>query len=375
MSNYRVVHWGKFYPPHKGGIEGVTASLAIGAASEGFKVEVICFGQSPDSIEDMEKTGVSLRRFSSLFDFASQPVSIGYVWALVNSYSKANIVHLHYPNMLAAALACFIPKKATLLVHWHADVMGKGIVGRVSSPIEQSMLKRADKIICTTKAYAGSSKALYKHLSKVSVVPLGIDRTTSRNGALPDMLQQSLGGRQFILSVGRLVPYKGFSVLIESAKYLPDDCAVVIVGTGPLEEELISLASQNGVEDRVVFLGGVSDSELISLFGAAKVYCMSSIDRAEAFGVVLIEAMSYGVPVVATNIPGSGVPWVNQHGVSGVNVPVNDPLALAGACSAILDSKELYDQLSIGALSRYEEEFTEAQMCHSFIEHYRELLN
>lgn len=204
---------------------------------------------------------------------------------------------------------------------------------------------------------------------------MGIDRKIIQCAALPHRLQKLLGGRRLILSIGRLVSYKGFSDLIESAKYLPGNCAVAIVGSGPLEDDLKNHAVQQGVENRVLFLGGVSDSELASLFREAKVYCMSSIDRAEAFGVVLIEAMSYGVPVVATNIPGSGVPWVNQHGVSGVNVPVNDPIALAGACSAILDSKELYDQLSIGALSRYEEEFTEAQMCHSFIEHYRELLN
>jgi glycosyltransferase involved in cell wall biosynthesis len=156
-----------------------------------------------------------------------------------------------------------------------------------------------------------------------------------------------------------LVPYKGFNVLIQAAQQLPKDSVVVIVGGGPLQQELQQAIKSAGVRDRVVLAGRLSDAALHALFERAILYCLPSTYRAEAFGVVLLEAMAYGLPIVASDIPGSGVPWVNQHGLSGLNVPVEDAKALADACNQILTSEVLRRKFSQGARQRYLAEFTE----------------
>lgn len=176
---------------------------------------------------------------------------------------------------------------------------------------------------------------------------------------MPAALESQIGSRKLVLAVGRLVPYKGFDVLIRAAKQFVKDSVVVIVGSGPLEQELQHAIEQDGLEDRIVLAGRLSDTALHALFERATLYCLPSTYRAEAFGVVLLEAMTFGLPIVASDIPGSGVPWVNQHGVSGINVPIGDEKALAEACNQILGSEELRSRLSKGARQRFLAEFTE----------------
>ena len=143
------------------------------------------------------------------------------------------------------------------------------------------------------------------------------------------------------------------------AEHLCTDSVVVIVGGGPLRNELQHAIEIADVNDRVMLAGRLSDAALHALFERATLYCLPSIYRAEAFGVVLLEAMTYGLPIVATDISGSGVPWVNQHGCSGLNVPVGNPNALADACNQILRSEDLRRKLAGGSRQRYLSEFTE----------------
>ena len=123
-------------------------------------------------------------------------------------------------------------------------------------------------------------------------------------------LEKRIDGRKIILAVGRLVSYKGFDVLVEAAPDLHPDSVVVIVGSGPLGQKLRQAVELAGVSDRVILAGRLSDAALHSLFSKAALYCLPSIYRSEAFGVVLLEAMAHGLPIVATEIPGSGVSWV-----------------------------------------------------------------
>jgi glycosyltransferase involved in cell wall biosynthesis len=133
----------------------------------------------------------------------------------------------------------------------------------------------------------------------------------------------------------------------------------VIVGTGPLRADLERQIAALGATDKVILAGRQSDAALHALFRRSELFCLSSIERSEAFGVVLVEAMSHGLPIVATQIEGSGVSWVNQDGVTGLNVPVGDPQALADACNQILSSPELRERFARGARQRFEREFAE----------------
>jgi glycosyltransferase involved in cell wall biosynthesis len=360
----KIVHFGKYYFPDHGGIESVTRGLAEGASSIGHSVTVICFKRnaSPDfAVID----GVRVVRAPTAVIVASQPLDLRYVWHCLRESRDADIVHLHTPNMLGGLCCLLLRKSIRLVVHWHSDVIGKPLLGRLFRPLENALLSRADRVIATSHAYMEGSQALRRVVAKTSVIPIGMrDPTIPRwredhSSKLPEELRNAIDGLRLILSIGRLVPYKGFEYLIQAAKAFRNDAVLVIVGDGPLHASLRASIDEEGLEDRVFLAGRVGEEALHELFCRAEVFCLASISRAEAFGVVLVEAMAHGLPVVATAIPGSGVPWVNQHGVTGLNVPVRDPAALAMACNQILDSDQERARLSAGSRRRFDSEFLE----------------
>jgi glycosyltransferase involved in cell wall biosynthesis len=356
----KIVHFGKYYFPDNGGIESVTASLAKGAVAFDHEVSVVCFKKSPAKSQDLLE-GVHVLRAPITISLTSQPIGIKYFFQCLSSAKEADLVHLHVPNMLGSLCALFISPNIRLLVHWHSDVINKGFFGKILRPLESALLRRANCIVATSQVYADASKALAPFRNKISVVPIGIPDKNHQasSSSLSSKLYERVNNKKIILSVGRLVPYKGFAVLIEAAKHLPKDSIVLIVGAGPLQKALQEAVEKAGVADRIDLTGRLDDSELNAIFERATLYCLPSINRAEAFGVVLLEAMAFGLPIVASDIPGSGVPWVNQHDISGLNFTSGDPIALAHACNKILESVVLRKNLALGARQRFLSEFTE----------------
>src|SRR6185503_13936130 len=119
---------------------------------------------------------------------------------------------------------------------------------------------------------------------------------------------------------------KGFEYLVQAMEKV--DGRLLIIGDGPLRESLMQQAKARGILDRVVFLGEISD--ISPYYHAADVFALASVARSEAFGIVQLEAMACGKPVVNTNLD-SGVPFVSLHGETGLTVPPQDPDALAFA--------------------------------------------
>ena len=371
----KIVHFGKYYPPDMGGIESVTETLAVGASVSGYEVLVVCFDKA-QTVDGCQSDQVQVVRYPITKMIRSQPLGWKYFWGAVREGRRADIVHLHAPNLLAAMAALFIGPRPKLLIHWHSDVVGKGFYGRLVMPLERLMLSRATKIIATSQSYADYSIPLQKFSKKVCVVPLGVKASDNipELESLPPRLASFVAGRRLVLSVGRMTKYKGFSVLVEAAKFMNDNVAIIIAGGGELFEDLTTQIEREQLEARVLLAGRVTDAELTSLYQNADVYCMPSIERSEAFGVVLLEAMAYGLPIVATNIPGSGVPWVNEHQVSGLNVTPGDARSLAEACMEILNNPSLMKRFREGARSRFDENFTAATFCKNTLSVYDECL-
>ena len=149
----------------------------------------------------------------------------------------------------------------------------------------------------------------------------------------------------------------------------------MIGSDGPLKEQLQQQIEELGLKDRVTLLGGLKEEKKQAYFGACDVFCLSSVMKTEAYAIVLVEAMSLGRPVIAAKIPESGVSWVNAHEVSGLNVPVRDPEALAEAIHKICGDPELWKRYSQGARQRYDDIFTKDEMINNLIETYTQLLN
>jgi len=374
-----VLHLGKFYPPDNGGIESVTAALARGAAQAGLRTTVICFEEHGrgDAIDQ----GVQVLRVPAI-KLASQPLCAAYYTRGLRLARQADIVHVHLPNMLAAIVIAQLPPGPRVVLHWHSDVVGKGLLAKLTRPVERAMLRRADRVVCTSQAYADASLTLRPFIGKVDVVPLGVPdvpqpqpSVEEARASLPPALRQHLGQRPLVLAVGRLVPYKGFNVLIDAASKMVQDVAVVIVGGGPLQDALRQQATQAGLAHCVLLAGRVDKQTLAALQRLTMVFCMPSVERSEAFGVALAEALAYGLPSVATEIAGSGVPWVNQDGVTGINVPPGDSEALAFALDRLLADAPLRKRMALGARRRFEALFTERRSIDRMLQVYDRLLS
>jgi glycosyltransferase involved in cell wall biosynthesis len=335
MTKIKLLHLAKFYPPEWGGMESVTQDLAIGAHDAGHEVTVIAFTNHGVAKTEVVKGVKIIRTLAKTV--ASQPLSATWMKHAIAQVRVADVIHIHLPNMLAATILPFVPPRTKIVLHWHSDVVGKKLLSRITRPIEHAMAKRADAIIATSEPYAMASDILKKYAAKVHVIPLGIhDPATHSGHPLPEDIDRFIAGRPVVLSVGRMVPYKGFSYLIDAMKSISMDCCVIIVGGGELEGDLHQQIIDQSLQSSVLLAGKVPLATLNGLFEKASLYVMPSILRSEAFGVVLLEAMAHRLPIIATKIEGSGVPWVNQDSVTGRNVAVTDSAALSNAIDMIL---------------------------------------
>ena len=240
---------------------------------------------------------------------------------------------------------------------WHSDILKQKTLLKFYAPLQRWLIRRADTIIGTTPVYLKESPYLQDAQDKTVAVPIGIKPVTF-DEELVRQWKQRYAGKKLVVSIGRLVPYKGYTYLIQACQHLGDDYQVLVVGDGPLMDNLLGEVQEYGVQDRIHFLGYVEDDEMHALLAACNLFVMSSVMKTEAFGIVQIEAMSLGKPVIATKIPESGVSWVNADGVSGLNVPIRNPQALAEAILSICTDEKLHGQFSEGAKSRFHENFT-----------------
>lgn len=355
----RVLQISKFYPPVWGGIETAAWELSEGLARKGVVADVLCSNQRLATKVSEFKAGYSVVRAGTLGTLLSTSMAPPMVPHLRRLAAASDVLHVHMPDPMAAAAVWLARPAVPLVLHWHSDVIRQRRAMRLYEPLQNWLLARADAVIATSKAYAEASLPLRPWRHKVEVIPIGISDHRVRAGSKrAGEIRQQYRGRRLIFALGRMTYYKGFDVLIEAAAHLPDDCAVLIGGAGDWLEQLKAQVNARGLAGKVCLLGLVSEEALPSYFEACDVFCLPSTARSEAYGVAMVEAMLMAKPIVATDIDGSGVPWVNQHGTTGLNAPAGDAPALAAALRRLLDDAPLRHQLGVAARGRYMREFT-----------------
>ncbi|PUE16074.1 glycosyltransferase [Limnohabitans sp. MMS-10A-178] len=354
----RVLQISKFYPPVMGGIESVAWELTEGLNRAGVPTDVLCSNQKLWKTQDKAASGYRICRSGSLGTVLSTSIAPSMVFHLRRLATDCEIIHLHMPDPMAAMAVLLARPQGRLVVHWHSDVIRQRWALKLYEPLQEWILRRADMVIATSHSYFEDSYPLQPWRHKVRVVPIGItDRVEGADSAKVAAYRQLAGGRRIVLAIGRMTYYKGFDVLIDAAAYLPQDCVVFIGGSGELLNEYQELVIRRGLNSRIALLGHVHQDNLLSLLEACSVFCMPSNVRAEAYGVAMLEAMLMSKPIVASDISGSGVPWVNVHGLTGLNVPVSNPAALAAGLTSILTDDELRDRFGNAARKRYLQEF------------------
>ena len=327
----RILEVSKLYPPFWGGIETVVYDISTVLRQKEHNVDVLCVSDKNKSTKEIVD-GVNVYRCGSFAHLASTYLSFKFIKVWRKIRNNYDVIHVHLPNPLAVlAIVLFKPQKGCkIIVHWHSDIVKQKYLKIPFIPLERWLLNRSSKIIATSQIYAYASQDLKKFLSKVEIIPIGIDE--ERMVAAPEAIErirQRYTDKFVIFALGRHVYYKGFEYLLDAAKYLDDKYIILLGGQGELTPRLQEKIKQHNLDEKVKLLGKISAEELPAYFSAADVFCLPSVERSEAYGVVQLEAMACGTPVISTNIKGSGVSWVNKHGITGIVVPVKDSKALA----------------------------------------------
>lgn len=356
----RVLQLGKFYPII-GGVEKVAYDLMSGLSSRGVHCDMMCASAAGGSRVVRLNDFAKITCCHTWFKAAATMISPAMIFALRMVRGHYDIIHVHHPDPMACLALFLSGYDGRVILHWHSDILKQKFLFKLYRPLQRWLLRRADRVICTTPAYLAGSPHLRGVRDKGVCLPIGVD-PLHPDAAAVEAVRRRWQGKKIVFTLGRLVGYKGYRYLVEAARYLGDDFVVLIGGDGVLRDELQNEINELGLQHKVHLLGRIADEDLPAYYGACDVFCLSSVQKTEAFGIVMIEAMSCGKPVIATDIPGSGVPWVNEHGVSGLNVPPCDPVALARAVEAVTGDSEAYSRYSAGALSRYRQLFTKDKM-------------
>ena len=362
----KVVHLGKYYPPAYGGFETHLQVLTSGLARGG--VDIQCVVANDGAFRAQENwEGIDIVRLPRYVEVFGTPLYSGIAESLRSA--GPDIVHLHWPNPCAVMGYLQSGHRGHLVVTYHSDVMGRYLLQKGFAPFLHTVLNRADIILATSPNYIASSEILSCYTRKCRVVPLGISLKDFQNVDEREVAAiRSRFQKPIVLSVGRLVHYKGFEYLIRSMEHVQGQ--LLIVGDGPLRNELQNQILQSGIADRAEILSHVKDAA--PYYHAADVFVLPSITRAEAFGIVQAEAMATGKPVVNTSLA-TGVPYVSIDGVTGLTVPAKDAPALAQAINQILADMDLRRRFGNAAQQRAQTSFDARQMVESVLGIYSSL--
>ncbi len=355
-----------YFYPHIGGIEQVARDIVkVLSCQDGIEQKVFCFNETAEAEdyrcqrkETVTETveGVEVVRCGCFTKVASQSLSfaVGKQLKRVMNEFQPDIVVFHYPNpFLAHFLLQHKKKDFTLWVYWHLDITRQKLMGKLFKGQTKRLIARAEKIIATSPNYIEGSPFLSAVKEKCTVISCAVNverlQYTDNEVQKAREIREKFAGATLCLGVGRHVPYKGYTYLIQSAKDLPSNIVLLIAGSGVLTAELKAQAQPYA---NVHFLGRLTDSDLKAYLLACDIFCFPSVTKNEAFGIAMAEAMYFEKPAVTFTIEGSGVNYVNIDGETGIECPNGDSKAYAGALIRLAEDKVLREKYGKNAKKR-----------------------
>ena len=361
----KILQISKLYYPWIGGMERIVQNVAEGLRNRVDMKVLVCQSRGKRAVEWIN--GVEIIRAGSLGIFFSMPVSFSFPFYLRELSRDRDLLLFHMPFPLAdIAYQWSRIKGKKIVVWWHSDIIKQKVLFYFYRPFLISFLKKADKIIVATPRHIDSSDVLKHFRSRCEVIPYAVDPQTYifSAGIVEKVREIRIKyGSEIVLFVGRLIYYKGVEYLIRAMKNVA--ASLVVIGDGPLLENLLSLAKDTGVAHKVHFLGkGLSDAEMVAYYHACDVFVLPSVEITEGFGIVQLEAMACGTPVVNTDLP-TGVPCVSLDSETGYTVPVRDPEALSRAINKILLNDGIKRKFGANAVQRVNNGFTMDRMTES----------
>lgn len=367
----KILHVYKDYFPVAGGIENHIRALAEAQAARGHDVAVLVHSRDAHThVEQMN--GVRVLFAARWLTVSSTP--LGPALPRLLARERPDIAHLHFPYPWGEVSQHFVGHARGTVITYHSDIVRQVYMRVLYRPLMYRILSHVNRIIATSPDYVRSSPILSRLVDKCTVIPHGIDPAPFEH---PDLqaavaIRARAGAEPLLLFVGQLRYYKGLEYLLHALCDLPT-ARLIVVGTGPMGERWRELAHALGLDARVIFAGAVPDAELPAYYAAADIFVLPASERSEAFGLVQLEAMAAGKPVVSTQV-GTGTSFVNLDGLTGRVVPARDPHALAAALAALARNPAQREKMGATGRARVHDEFTLDRMVQRVLGLYQQLL-
>lgn len=348
MAQLKILQLSKFYPPTMGGIELVAKMISKAHSDIGDQINVLSFGSGDKDYSG--EFGENIHQLNSDIVFLSAPINYSFFFKFKKYINecKPDKIYVHLPNpYMHQMLWLFkgILKKQNIKISavYHSDIVNHKFFGPMYDLLFNMTSAFYDEIICSSNKLWESSKVLQQRDLKLKkIIPFCID------GENPFVERKNFSGN--LLAIGRFVPYKGFAFLIDAIR--DTDYHLNIIGDGPLKDSL----SQN-LPENVKLLGRISDEEKRKLMQESDLLVLSSINRAEAFGMIIVEAFECGMPVIASNI-NSGVTFLAKDNERGKVFEILSKKSLLCALNVFNKNPELLSKYSNNSRKFFEENLT-----------------
>lgn len=366
---------------HIGGVERHVLELSAELIKRGHSITIITT-KSPNHLKFKEIHGFKVKRIPygiSLYS-SSIPLSI-YKYFNPNEY---DLIHAHTPTPLIADLSCLINrKKVPFILTYHNDISKNGNIGSSISCVYnlsfgRFLLKNSDIIIATTLNYANKSERLKHFKSKIRIVPNGTNlnkfKPTVDNVQVRRKYNLPLDST-IVLFIGALEEYKGINYLMSAfSKVLKfyDNCYLLIGGSGKQLGNLSSLSESLKIQKNVIFSGFIHEDELPYYYSASDIFVLPSISEKEGFGIVQLEAMSSGKPVICSDL--AGVNEVDTDNVASIKFQPKDDESLANAILMLIRDREMARKLGQNGRNLIEQKYSWRRVAELTEQIYEEVL-
>ncbi|MDD5527395.1 MAG: glycosyltransferase family 4 protein [Patescibacteria group bacterium] len=348
------------YPPYRGGIgtSALETARVLSSAGNEVKTFTLTDGQNTSESEEVVRLKAVLKSGNG-----------GLLPQLFRRLNGFDLVYLHYPFFGAAEIIWLLKKfawknKTKLIIHFHMEPEFSSpllkILSLPSRLIAPSLFQEADLIICASRDYAEANmpaKIWHDNQDKIREIPFSVDTERFK----PAEAAQSRENFK-ILFVGGLDKahyFKGVDVLLDSLSLLAKNnqaWQAEIVGGGDLRPQYENQARELGIADKIIFSGKASDKELPKKYQQADCLVLPSVNRGEAFGIVLLEAMASGIPVIATDLP--GVRKVFTDGAEGLLAKPGDARDLQNKIKFLMENPAKRQAMGEAARELAEEKYS-----------------
>ncbi len=346
MKRLRIIQTPARFFQSIGGVDKYVLNLSQELVNRGHSVKVVCADEPKSNLTEID--GINVQRLNYIGKIRNTNITLGLFFALLKE--NFDIIHTHFPTPWSADISMIISflKRKPLILTYHNDAVTAGklkvLVKIYNRVFLKLLLKGSTKILITQPEYINRSKYLYKYKNKIEIIPNGIDTKIYFQKNINKIPNQIF----FLSILDRHHTYKGLDCLIKAIKIVRTkipDIRLIVGGSGELVEEYKTLTKGLGLEKNVEFRGFIESNKLVDLYNQSELFVLPSTGIQEGFGIVLLEALACGTPVIATNIV--GIAKEIKDNKCGIIIPCNDAKKLAQAIIRIIKNINLQKKMII----------------------------